>query len=59
MEGADSLMMHELILGGHLYLQILKEKLGDWLNEIKALIIKKARLQSQKLNITPEVGKCV
>jgi len=54
-EGADSLMMHELILGGHLYLQILKEKLGDWLNEIKALIIKKARLQSQKLNITPEM----
>merc|ERR1719431_1238580 len=54
-EGANSLMMHELILGGHLCLQILKEKLGDWLNEIKALIIKKARLQSQKLNISPEM----
>ena len=23
-EGADSLMMHEIVLGGHLYLQLLK-----------------------------------
>jgi DNA-directed RNA polymerase I subunit RPA2 len=24
-EGVDSLMMHEIVLGGHLYLQLLKE----------------------------------
>ncbi len=26
-EGVDSIMMHEIVLGGHLYLQLLKEKL--------------------------------
>jgi hypothetical protein len=30
-EGVDSVMMHEIVLGGHLYLQLLKEKLEVFL----------------------------
>ncbi|BES88059.1 Hypothetical protein polymerase [Nesidiocoris tenuis] len=30
-EGVDSVMMQELLLGGHLYLQVLKDKLRAWL----------------------------
>jgi DNA-directed RNA polymerase I subunit RPA2 len=42
-EGADGLMMHELLLGGHLYLQLLKEKMQTWLRIVKSVILKKAR----------------
>jgi len=42
-EGADGLMMHELLLGGHLYLQIIKEKMQGWLQLLKAVILKKAK----------------
>jgi DNA-directed RNA polymerase I subunit RPA2 len=42
-EGADGLMMHELLLGGHLYLQILKEKMESWLQLLKSVILKKAK----------------
>lgn len=33
-EGVDSVMMHEIVLGGHLYLQLLKEKLEVFLQVI-------------------------
>lgn len=42
-EGADSVMMHECLLGGHLYLQVLKEKLGSWLANLKIHILKRAK----------------
>ena len=42
-EGADGLMMHELLLGGHLYLQIIKEKMQGWLQLLKAVILKKSK----------------
>ena len=42
-EGADGLMMHELLLGGHLYLQVIKEKMQGWLQLLKAVILKKAK----------------
>jgi DNA-directed RNA polymerase I subunit RPA2 len=42
-EGADGLMMHELLLGGHLYLQLLKEKMQVWLQVLKSVILKKAK----------------
>jgi len=42
-EGADGLMMHEVLLGGHLYLQIIKEKMQGWLQLLKAVILKKAK----------------
>lgn len=42
-EGADSVMMQECLLGGHLYLQVLKEKLYSWLTNLKMSILKRAR----------------
>jgi DNA-directed RNA polymerase I subunit RPA2 len=42
-EGADGLMMHELLLGGHLYLQLLKDKMQVWLHVLKSVILKKAK----------------
>ena len=56
LEGADSLMMHELVLGGHLYLQLLKEKMADWLVTMKSIVLKKAKAEGGSFNLTPEVG---
>lgn len=42
-EGADAVMMQECLLGGHLYLQVLKEKLYSWLTGLKMGILKRAR----------------
>nr|CAD7405467.1 unnamed protein product [Timema poppensis] len=41
-EGMDSVMCQEILLGGHLYLQAVKEKLHTWLTILRALILKKA-----------------
>merc|ERR550519_606315 len=37
-EGVDSLMMHEIVVGGHLYLQLMKEKLHDFMSILKIVI---------------------
>ncbi|XP_030750934.1 DNA-directed RNA polymerase I subunit RPA2 [Sitophilus oryzae] len=34
-EGVDSVMMQEVLQGGHLYLQIIKEKLATWLHQLR------------------------
>lgn len=49
-EGVDSVMMQELLLGGHLYLQVLKEKLQNWLFGLKANILKRARRMNYSLS---------
>lgn len=41
-EGTDSVMMQELLLGGHLYLQVIKERLQSWLYMLKTNIIKRS-----------------
>lgn len=41
-EGADSIMMQEVLLGGHLYLQILKERMQNWLSILKSNILKRS-----------------
>lgn len=41
-DGADAVMMHELLMGGHLYLQVLKDKMQTWLYVLKSVILKKA-----------------
>ncbi|XP_056631027.1 DNA-directed RNA polymerase I subunit RPA2 isoform X1 [Diorhabda sublineata] len=51
-EGADAVMMQELLLGGHLYLQIIKEKLYSWLNILKLSIIKLAKSTNFSLSQT-------
>merc|ERR1719209_2506905 len=52
-EGVDSLMMHEIILGGHLYLQLLKEKLDDVCRILKQVILRKARTVGPTFDLTP------
>ncbi|KAJ3289897.1 hypothetical protein HK104_007149 [Borealophlyctis nickersoniae] len=37
-DNPDSPQLQEVLLGGHLYLAIMKEKLGDWLSAIKTQI---------------------
>ncbi|XP_046817891.1 DNA-directed RNA polymerase I subunit RPA2 isoform X1 [Vespa crabro] len=51
-EGADSVMMQECLLGGHLYLQVLKEKLYGWLTGLRILIMKRARNADAKYVLT-------
>ncbi|KAK9507538.1 hypothetical protein O3M35_007371 [Rhynocoris fuscipes] len=40
-EGVDGVMMQEIQLGGHLYLQVLKDRLQSYLTNLKYLILKK------------------
>nr|XP_049705176.1 DNA-directed RNA polymerase I subunit RPA2 [Helicoverpa armigera] len=49
-EGADAVMVQELLVGGHLYLQILKERLQQLITNVRIQIIKKAKT-SKKLVI--------
>merc|ERR550519_771723 len=52
-EGVDSLMMHEIVVGGHLYLQLMKEKLHDFMAILKAVILKKAQTVGGTFDLTP------
>ena len=54
-EGVDSVMMHEIVLGGHLYLQLLKEKMDTWLQTLKAAILRKSKMTGPGFELTPQV----
>ncbi|XP_076280843.1 RNA polymerase I subunit Rpl135 [Lasioglossum baleicum] len=51
-EGADAVMMQECLLGGHLYLQVLKEKLYTWLTGLKMGILKRARSAGNRYTLS-------
>lgn len=51
-EGADAVMMQECLLGGHLYLQVLKEKLCSWLTGLKFHILKRAKSAGNRYTLT-------
>lgn len=51
-EGADSVMMQECLLGGHLYLQVLKEKLSSWLGTLKFHILKRANSAGNRYTLS-------
>lgn len=51
-EGADAVMMQECLLGGHLYLQVLKEKLCSWLAGLKFHILKRAQSAGNRYTLT-------
>ncbi|CAH1407605.1 unnamed protein product [Nezara viridula] len=46
-EGVDGVMMQELLLGGHLYMLVLKEKLQSWLSFVKFNILRRDSKRSQ------------
>ena len=54
-EGVDSVMTQELVLGGHFYLQLLKEKLETWLRTLKAAILKRESMSSTPFELTPAI----
>lgn len=61
-EGVDAVMMQEVLLGGHVYLQIIKERLRVWLNMLKAMIVKKGSSTQKNVKLTQgemmtQVGK--
>ncbi|KAK3108488.1 hypothetical protein FSP39_008990 [Pinctada imbricata] len=45
-ESADNPMFQEVLLGGHLYLMVLKEKIENWLLSLKVSIIRTARTKA-------------
>lgn len=52
-EGVDSVMMQEVLLGGHLYLQLLKERLQLWLVTLRSNIVKRDSASKGALKLTP------
>lgn len=58
-EGVDSVMMQELLLGGHLYLQILKERMQVWLYAIKSNVLKRAKTKSNFSLSATELQFCM
>ena len=55
-EGADGVMMQECLLGGHLYLQVIKEKLNSWLLGLRATIANRATKTSTGLGLMQNTG---
>lgn len=49
-EGADGVMMQELLLGGHLYQKVLKERVENWLSMLRWNITKRATDSSYELD---------
>lgn len=49
-EGADGVMTQEILLGGHLYLQLLKEKLQSWLTMLKIYMIRQSKTTTFTIN---------
>lgn len=42
-EGADAVMVQELLVGGHLYLQVLKERLQQLISVVRIQVLRKAK----------------
>jgi DNA-directed RNA polymerase I subunit RPA2 len=45
-EGMDPVMMQEITLPGHLYLQLLKDRIASWLSVVKFVILKRQNLSN-------------
>jgi DNA-directed RNA polymerase I subunit RPA2 len=56
-ETVDALMMQECLMGGYLYLQVLKEKICLWLSEMKKQILKRASITGELYTLT--MRKCL
>ena len=51
-EGMDDVMMQEISLAGHIYMQLLKDRITRWLTGLKYAILKKARFSKKPLELT-------
>ena len=54
-------MMHEVMLGGHLYLALLKERCEVWLRTLRIEMEKAVKLSETPVDVTTDsvVNKCV
>lgn len=53
-ENPDALNNHEILLPGHIYLMLLKEKMSDWLAGIKSTVLREIRMDSANVQPTKE-----
>lgn len=57
-ENSDSVMMQEILLGGHLYQKTIKDRVENWLEQLKFALIKQAEQANFILNATTFAIAC-
>eukprot|EP00741_Cyanophora_paradoxa_P021281 tig00021348_g20541.t1 len=57
-DNSDALCNHEILLGGHVYLAYFKEKLMEWQQGLKAVLLKESRVGNKTLDVAL-VKKCM
>lgn len=57
-ENSDSVMMQEILLGGHLYQKVVKDRCESWLEQLRFAILKQAEQTNFVLNTTNFVQAC-
>lgn len=57
-ENSDSVMMQEILLGGHLYQKVVKDRVENWLEQLKYALIKQSTLSSFTLNASTFLTAC-
>jgi DNA-directed RNA polymerase beta subunit len=58
LDNLDQPMMQEVLLPGHLYLAVLKEKLQDWLHGVKQVIEADARRDALLIDFSRGAFRC-
>ncbi|XP_065195926.1 DNA-directed RNA polymerase I subunit RPA2-like [Sycon ciliatum] len=51
-DSADSPMNQEILLGGHFYLQVLKEKISQWLQAVRGELTRSMKMHPDKFDLT-------
>jgi DNA-directed RNA polymerase beta subunit len=52
-ESPDHVMLQEVLMGGHLYLQLIKDKLANWLITLQYTILRKLKLDTSMDTLKP------
>ena len=55
LEGMDPVMMQEVSLAGHIYFQMLKDRMSNWLGMLRLIILKKQRMTKGSFSLTPGI----
>lgn len=57
-ENSDSVMMQEVLLGGHLYQKVIKDRIENWLEQVRYAILKQSEQSNFVLNVTAFTQAC-
>lgn len=57
-ENSDSVMMQEILLGGHLYQKVIKDRVENWLEQLRFTLLKQAGQANFTLNAAAFVTAC-